>query len=94
MKGPTAIAFGDSSSDIAHLVTDTKKENKLHMMGGMVEDQLITPKGIKECAKLRPLEEQQINLTMTLTSLQMQLSRYLLSSQQHLCSQLERIHDS
>jgi len=93
-RGSTVIAFGKASNDVSHLLTATKKENKLQMMGGMVDNQLFTPRGMQDCAKLQSLEMQHIELTRTLTSVQSHLSNCLMNSQQHLCSQLGRIHNT
>ena len=92
MKGCTAIAFGNDATIISDLLSTIKPEAKLHMMGGVVDEQILTPQGLQRCANLQPMLSQHVELSRTLTALQSLLSNSLLSSQQNLCSQIGRIH--
>ena len=85
------IAFGKESTHVRDLLSSVKSEAKLHMMGGIVDEQIFTPQGIQQCAAIQPMCDQHLVLCRSLTAPQSQLSSSLLSSQQNLCSQIGRL---
>lgn len=57
-KGPTAVAYSKDPVSAAKIVVNFAKENeKLTILGGAVDSQVIDTKGIGELAKLPSLDE-------------------------------------
>lgn len=90
-KGCTAIAYSKDSDPVSDLVSITKSEGKLHMLGGIVDNQMFTPQELQECAQLPPLVTQHLELSRSLTQLQSSLSTNLLYNQQNLSNLLKQI---
>ncbi len=61
-----------------------KTEQKLFLLGGIVDDQMFTPQGIKKCVELPSILTQHLVLSRTLTQSQSQLQERLLHCQQNL----------
>ena len=89
-RGCTAVAFGRDPS-ASSLLSCTKSETKLLLLGGVVDDQLLTPKGLQEYAALPPVEVLQGNILGTLQLSQLMLSMLLQGSSQKLSYLLKSI---
>ena len=89
-RGCTAVAFGRDPS-ASSLLSCTKSETKLLLLGGVVDDQLLTPKGLQEYAALPPVEVLQGNILGTLQLSQLMLSMILQGSSQKLSYLLKSI---
>ena len=76
---------------MSDLVAVTKSENKLHMLGGIMDNQMFTPQQMQECAKMPSLLTQHMVLSRTLTQLQSSLRDNLMRNQQTLSGLLGRI---
>ena len=87
-KGCTALAFGDTES-LKGLLRMTKKQSKLYVLGGILEDQLYTPKGIESLASLPAIQEVHQRLRGLLTLSQSSLVNLLQRSPQDLSSVLK-----
>ena len=93
LKGCTAIAYGKDSDIVSDLVSVTKSEGKLHLLGGIVDDQMVTPQELQSCAQLPPLGTQHLMLSQYMMQLQSSLSNNLLHNQQTLRHFLKQIPD-
>lgn len=89
-KGSTAIAFC-TGTPVSDLISAANTEGRLHLLGGIVNDQMFTPKGLKKCADLPPMETQHLILTRTLTMSQSALQSHLAYHQQTLSDLLKRM---
>lgn len=76
---------------MSDLVSVTKSEGKLHMLGGILDEQMFTPQELKNCAQLPPLVTQHVVISKALTQLQSTLRTSLLHNQQKLSSLLKQI---
>lgn len=76
---------------MSDLVSITKSEGKLHMLGGIMDDQMFTPQELHKCAQLPPLDTQHVVLSRSLTQLQSSLRSSLLHNQQSLSNLLKQI---
>lgn len=90
-KGCTALAYSKESEPVSHLVSITKSESKLHMLGGVVDDQMFTPQELHQCAQLLSLLTQHLTLSRTLTMVQSSLTNSLQHNQQRLSGLIEQI---
>ena len=90
-KGCTAIAYSKESHPVSNLVSATQSESKLHMLGGIMDDQMFTPRELQECAELPPLLTQHMILSRSLTLLQSSLRDSLLHNQKQLSGLIKRI---
>ena len=89
-RGCTAVAFGRDPS-VSSLLSHTKSEAKLLLLGGIVDNHLFTPKGLQEYAALPPVEIMQRNILGTLQLSQLMLSMLLQDSSQKLSYLLNSI---
>ena len=92
-RGCTAIAFGNEPA-IFDLLTYTKSEAKLHLLGGMVENQMFTPNGLHEFAELPSIEILQQQLLGTLMLSQMMLGTLLQDTSQRLSQMLRQVAET
>ena len=92
-RGCTAAAFGRDPSVASSLLSTTKSESKLLLLGGVVDDQLLTPRGLQEYAALPPLEVMHGNILGTLQLSQLMLSMLLQGSSQKLSYLLKSVCD-
>ncbi len=83
-KGCTAIAFSMESDPVSEMVSITQSESKLHMLGGIMDNQMFTPQELQKCAQLSPLLTQHLVLSRSLTQLQSSLRDNLLHNQRTL----------
>ena len=90
-KGCTAIAYSRESSPISDLVSVVKSERKLLMLGGLIDNQMFTPQGMKKCAALPPMTAQHLLLSRTLTMSQSFLQTCLMHNQQKLSDLIKHI---
>lgn len=90
-KGATAIAFAREPSSVKDLLSATKPESKLHLLGGIIEDTMMTPLGVQEYGELPPLEVVQQAILGTLTQTQHTLMRYIQNTPQKLSQLLTQI---
>ena len=93
-RGCTAIAFAKEPSAIKELLSVTNSESKLHLLGGVVEDIMMTPLGLQDYANLPTLKDLQQILLGTLNQTQMMLVRSLESTPQRLSQLLSQIASS
>ena len=77
LHGTTSLAFSDKPC-INDLLKVLKNESKLYLLGGVVEDELMTPKSIEDYAKLPGDDFLYSQLLGTLTAQQTNLTRLLL----------------
>ena len=92
LHGSSAIAYS-SEPQLADLLSLTKPEPKLHLLGGIVEDTLLTPEGLKSHAKLPNKMALYQQLLGTLMLPQMLLSSSLQSNQMRLSQLLGQLVD-
>lgn len=90
-KGATAIAFAREPSSVKDLLSVTNSESKLHLLGGIVEDKMMTPLGVQKYGELPPLEVMQQTILGTLTQTQHTLMKYIQSTPQKLSQLLTQI---
>lgn len=90
-KGATAVAFAREPSSVKDLLSVTRSESKLHLLGGIVEDKMMTPLGVKEYSELPTLKEVQQAILVTLMQTQHTLLRYIQSTPQKLSQLLTQI---
>ena len=77
-RGCTALAFSKTAA-VSHLLDCLKGEGKLQLLGGVVEDQLLTHTELHEFANLPPVETLHQKLAATLTLSQTLLAGFLQS---------------
>lgn len=82
-RGPTCIMYCHEPK-VKELVAVIKKENKLLLLGGVLNDVLVTRNDFMEYAKLPSLEESQGQLVSQLTVSSSQISTVLLKHQRDL----------
>ena len=87
-KGCTAVAFAKTSA-VSHLLDSLKGEGRLQLLGGVLDDQLLTHRGFHEYAQLPPMETLHQRLVTNLTVSQMILARSLMSGSQRLSQLLD-----
>ena len=78
-KGSTALVYGDLDQT-GSLLSCIKSEPKLWLLGGKVLDQLVTPRGLEEVARLPSLEALRQELVALLCLPQRQTLSLLQSS--------------
>lgn len=83
LHGSTAIAYSQEPN-LSKLLSVTKLEPKLHLLGGLVEEGLLTPRGLYKYANLPEKIGLQQQLLTTLTIPQATLSNLLLDSSRRL----------
>lgn len=76
MNGPTSLAYSDKPC-INDLLTVLKHEPKLYLLGGLVDNELLTEESIKNYAKLPNKDNALIQLTSNLLGHQRNLVRLL-----------------
>ena len=91
LRGCTAVAYGEEAASLSALLASTASEPKLHLLGGILEDQMFTPKGLQECAKLPTIEVLRGELVGSLQLAQVMLSHLLQANPQRLSSLLTQI---
>ena len=84
-KGCTVVACSKDSTRMSDLISATRSENKLRLLGGVLDGQMLTPQDFQRCAQLPSLFTQYCILSKSLTQLQFSLGNSLSSSQQRLC---------
>lgn len=89
-RGPTAVAFAKDSAAINDLVAVTRAEPKLHLLGGLVEDVIMSPLRLQKYADLPPLEVLQQEVVNTLNRVPLTLIQYLEGNQRKLLRLLEQ----
>ena len=90
-RGATAVAFAKEPSATKELLSVTNAESKLHLLGGVVEDVMMTPRGLQDYADLPSLKDLQQILLGTLNQTQRMLARSLQGTPlklSHLLSQI------
>ena len=90
-RGATAVAFAKEPLAIKELLSVTNTESKLHLLGGLVEDVMMTPLGLRDYADLPSLKDVQQMLLGTLNQTQMMLVRSLQGTPQKLSHLLLQI---
>jgi large subunit ribosomal protein L10 len=90
-RGATAVAFSKEPAAIKELLSVTNTESKLHLLGGVVEDVMMTPLGLQNYADLPSLKDMQQILLGTLNQTQMMLARSLQGTSQKLSHLLSQI---
>ena len=85
------MAFAKEPSAAKDLVAATKAETKLHLLGGVVEDEIMTPLSLQNYANLPPLEVMHQTILGTLSQTQMMLRMYIESTPQRLSQSLTQI---
>ncbi len=93
-KGCTAIAYGEDPTSLASLLASTKSEPKLHLLGGLIDNQLFTPKGLSNCAALPTVEVLRGELVGLLRLPSVSMAQALQANSQKLSSLLSQITDS
>ena len=93
-RGCTAVAYAKEASAAKDLLSVTGSESKLHLLGGVVEDEMMTPLGLKSYSELPSLEGLQQAILGTLNQTQMTLRWYLQRTPQRLTQLLKQISDS
>ena len=88
--GPSVLVFSESPV-LSDLLTVTKGEKKLMVLGGLLENQLFTPKGLDSYTKLPSLEATRQELVGILSHPQTALSSLLQSSAARLSHMLNQI---
>ena len=83
LHGSTAIAYSQEPN-LSKLLLVTKLEPKLHLLGGLVEESLLTPRALYKYANLPEKTVLQQQLLTTLTIPQATLSNILLDSSRRL----------
>ena len=91
-KGSTALVYGDLDQT-SSLLSCIKSESRLCLLGGKVLDQLFTPRGMEEVAKLPSLEILQQEL-VSLLCLPQRQTLSLLQSTPTTLSQTLSLHAS
>ena len=87
-RGCTALAFSKTAA-VSHLLDCLKGEGKLQLLGGVVEDQLVTHTELQEFANLPPVETLHQKLAATLTLSQTLLAGFLQSGPFRLSQMLD-----
>ena len=90
-RGATAVAFAKEPSAVKELLSVTNTESKLHLLGGVVEDTMMTPLGLQDYANLPSLKDLQQILLGTLNQTQMTLTRLVQGTPQKLSQLLSQI---
>ena len=90
-RGASAVAFAKEPSAVKELLSVTNTESKLHLLGGVVEDVMMTPLGLQDYADLPSLKDLQQILLGTLNQTQMMLARSLQGTPQKLSQLLSQI---
>ena len=90
-RGATAVAFAKEPSAVKELLSVTNTESKLYLLGGVVEDTMMTPLGLQDYADLPSLKDLQQILLGTLNQTQMMLTRSLQGTPQKLSQLLSQI---
>ena len=90
-SGPSVLAFSDSSPVLSDLLMVTTGEKKLLLLGGLMENQLFSSKGLEDYAKLPSLEVMHQELVGVLSHPQTMLSGLLQGSAARLSCMLEQI---
>ena len=90
-RGATAIAYAKEPSVVKDLLSMMKSESKLHLLGGVVEDRIMTPLSVQKYSDLPPLEVVQQTILGTLTQTQRTLRRYIESAPQKLSQLLAQV---
>ena len=76
LRGPTALAFSNKPC-INDLLSVLKTESKLYLLGGVVDNELMTPKSIESYSKLPSRDVVHAQLVVNLTVQQQALGRLL-----------------
>lgn len=92
LQGSSAIAYSKDPC-ISDLLSVTKQDPKLHLLGGVMEDVLMTPDSMRHCAKLPNKEVVYQQLCSTLSQPQVLLSGMLDSGQMRLSQMLNQLCD-
>ena len=92
LRGCSAIAYS-AEPQIPELLSVMKPEPKLHLLGGVVEDTLVTPEGLRSLAKLPKKTALYQQLLGTLMLPQTLLSTSLVSNQMRLSQMLGQLVD-
>ena len=50
--GSTALAYSNNEASLPELLSVTKKESKLLLLGGLIDNELLTPNALKNVAAL------------------------------------------
>ena len=87
-KGCTALAFSKTAA-ASHLLNYLKGDGKLQLLGGVLEDQLLTHTEFQEYANLPPVETLHQKLVATLTLSQIVLTGSLQSGPFRLSQMLD-----
>ena len=88
--GPSVLAFSESPV-LSDLLAMTKSEKKLLLLGGLLENQLFSPKGLEEYTRLPSLEVMHQELVGILSHPQTMLSCLLQGSAGRLSHMLDQI---
>lgn len=90
-KGCTAVAYGQDESSVTDLLSCTTKEANLHLLGGVVDNQMFNPRGLQEYADLPSAEKLYQQLLGILTQPQMMLRSHLQAIPQRLSQMLGQV---
>ena len=95
-RGSTAVAASKEGlpTTVGRLLADTKKEDKLFLVGGMVDKQMLTPEGLQSYSKVPSIEGLQQELLAILNQNQVSLKQALDSSSQRLSYLLEQVSNT
>lgn len=90
-KGASAIAYGRDSTSLAPLLSGTKTVAKLHLLGGILDDQLFTPKGLHKYAALPSIDALRGEMIGLLVSPKLAITQVTQASYQRLSTLLGQI---
>ena len=93
-RGCTAVAYSRESSAIKELLTVTKTQSKLHLLGGVVEKEIMSPLDLQNYSDLPPLDVLHQAIVMTINQTAMMLRMYIEGTQQRLSQMLTQISHS
>ena len=90
-RGCTAVAYAREPTAVKELLAVTKSEDKLYLLGGVVEKQILTPVCLRDYAALPPLEVVQQAIVNTINQVPLTLIRYIESVPQRLSQLMAQI---
>ena len=93
LRGSSAIAYSNDLC-VSDLLALTRTEHKLHLLGGVVDNTLVTPEGVRNYAKLPDKTTAYQQLLGTLTLPQRMLPNMLQTSQMRLSQMLGQLTET
>lgn len=90
LRGSSALVYSQEP-DVSQLLQATKSEQKVLLLGGLVENELMTPNGMKNYSNLPEKTVVYQQLAGTIMQTQLVLSSQLMASQTHLSQLLQQV---